>query len=117
MFNIVEIFQIAICSFCKCVLQENLLSEKEFIKSLNYFIQYEYPLNECLESFSKEYTFDTGFIDNAVKEYELRLIKMNEESCKKCILETFNETINKLKTYDIGAFMHTLLKNINKSRG
>ena len=76
MFNIVEIFQIAICSFCECVLQENLLSEREFMKSLNYFIQYEYPLNECLESFSKEYTFDTGFIDNAVKEFVLKNLNL-----------------------------------------
>lgn len=41
---------------------------------------------------------------------------MNEENCRKRILETFNGNINELKTYDIGAFMHTLLKNINKAR-
>lgn len=117
MFNIKEIFQIAVCSFCECVLQENLLGEEEFIKSLNYFILYESSLNDCLESFSDEYTFDIGFIDNAINEYKFKPIKMDSEDCKKCIIKTFNETINDLKTYDIGAFMHTLLNNINKSRG
>ncbi len=113
-YKIKEIFQIGICSFCESVLQENLLSEKEFIKSLDYFMNYEDSLSECLEDFSNEYTFDSKFADNACTEYDLNYNSKDKESTRTCILQAFDKTINELKTYDIGAFMHILLQTINK---
>lgn len=113
MLKIKEILKIGICSFCECVLQEQLLSKKEFKKSVRNFLETEEPLDNCLNMYSDEYIFDDGFIENACKEYSLQYKSLEEAIAFDCILEAFSTTIWEYKTIDIGAYMNVLLEILN----
>lgn len=110
MLRTIEVFKIGICSFCECVLQEQLLGEKDFTKSMNHFFTTEEPLDDYIEWYSNEFIFDDGFAQNACNEYQLKYKKIDKKTAYECIRQAFSDTIKELKTYDIAAYMDTLLK-------
>ena len=116
MLSIKEIFKASVCSFCENIYEYNSIDEKDFIKSLKYFL-HEEDLQGCLEVCTSEIAYDIENIENVCNNLYLLKYKQFEERdiidiCKKA----YCLTLEKDKTINVEVLVDNLSKEFLRAK-
>lgn len=109
MWNIRNIMQIGVCSFCENIYQYDSLDEKEFENYVECFINEEF-IEDCLERSTDGVIYDIENIENIYESNSNRYKKYNTEELKSICIKAFRRTIDEDKTINVEAFVENLIK-------
>ena len=116
MLSIKEIFKASVCSFCENIYEYNSIDEKDFIKSLKYFL-HEEDLQGCLEVCTSEIAYDTVNIENVCDDlYLLKYRHFEERDIIDICKNAYLQTLEKDKTINVDALVDNLSKEFLRAK-
>lgn len=109
MWNIREIMQIGVCSFCENIYEYESLEEDEFNNFVNIFLTEE-DLQENLERSTADIAYDIGNIENIYESNLNKYKNYNTNELKIICNKAFKRTVDEDKTINVEAFVDNLIK-------
>lgn len=109
MWNIKDIMQIGVCSFCENIYENNSLEEIEFEKFIKDFIVEE-DLQDCLERSTNKIAYDIENIENIYNDTIKKNNKYQTYELINICKKAYRQTILIDQTINVEAFVDNLIK-------